>query len=157
FVDGTRFVVSSCARMELKGFVRDPAGNLCSALVSFVRGAFSFLVGQISTAGGLTIDTPVASIRSRGRGSGIGVLSLTALTFSLIEEEARAASAATTFLDDGEIKYKDLEHGVFELRTKEANPRTIWVDDPAETIVLGPKGSSVVTNSATEMHRLQET
>ena len=84
---------------------------------------------------------------------------LTALTFSLMKD-ARAADPNVTFLDDGNITYKDLEHGAFELVTKEAVPRHIIVEDPGQTIVLRPQGSSVsvnqVTNSPTRMAELQE-
>ena len=65
-----------------------------------------------------------------------------------------------TFLDDGNITYKDLEHGAFELVTKEAVPRHFLVEDPGQTIVLRPQGSSVsvnqVTNSPARMAELQE-
>ena len=84
---------------------------------------------------------------------------LTALTFSLMKE-ARAADPNVTFLDDGNITYKDLEHGAFELVTKEAVPRHFLVEDPGQTIVLRPQGSSVsvnqVTNSLARMAELQE-
>ena len=57
------------------------------------------------------------------------------------------------------ITYKDLEHGTFELVTKEAIPRHFLVEDPGETIVLRAQGSSVnvnqVTNSASRMAELQ--
>jgi len=154
FIDGTGIILASSAHVVLKEFVRGSAGHLHSALLTLARGAFAFIVGRIAKSGGLTIDTPLASIRSRSSGSGIGILSIAALTFSAIEQ-SHAQPAGTTFLDDGEITYKDLEHGVFELRTK-VNPRTIWIDNPGESVVLDKTGSSTpVTNSATEMNRLQ--
>ena len=52
------------------------------------------------------------------------MLSLTALTFSLMKE-VQAADPNVTFLDDDIITYKDLEHGAFELVTKEADPATL--------------------------------
>ena len=74
-------------------------------------------------------------------------------------KEVRAADPNVTFLDDGSITYKDLEHGAFELVTKEAVPRHILVEDPGQTIVLRPQGSSVsvnqVTNSPARMAELQ--
>src|SRR6202007_1830337 len=47
------------------------------------------------------------------------------------------------FLDDDANTYKDLDHGKFELVTKEAIPRHIIVDDPGETVVVKKIGSSV--------------
>ncbi|WP_225670818.1 VCBS domain-containing protein [Bradyrhizobium hereditatis] len=86
------------------------------------------------------------------------MLWLTALTFAL-GKQAQAADPDVTFLDDGNIAYKDLEHGSFELVTKEAIPRHIVVDDPGQTIILRSQGSSVIvsqsTNSAARMAELQ--
>ena len=73
------------------------------------------------------------------------MLSLAALTFSMMRE-VQAADPNATFLDDDSIRYKDLEHGKFELVTKEAIPRHIIVEDPGETVVLNKIGSSVSVN-----------
>ena len=62
-------------------------------------------------------------------------------------------------MDDGNITYKDLEHGAFELVTKEVVPRYFLVEDPGQTIVLRSQGSSVSvsqsTNSPARMAELQ--
>jgi hypothetical protein len=84
------------------------------------------------------------------------MLWLTALTFSVMKK-AQAADPNVTFLDDDNITYKDLEHGAFELVTKEAVPRRIIVEDPGETIVLSKTGSSVsVSPSANTRARMEE-
>ena len=86
------------------------------------------------------------------------MLWLTAVTFSLMKE-VRAADPNVTFLDDGNIAYKDLAHGAFELVTKELIPRYLLVEDPGQTIVLRSQGSSVSvsqsTNSPARMAELQ--
>lgn len=86
------------------------------------------------------------------------MLWLTALAFAL-GKQAQAADPGVTFLDDGNITYKDLEHGSFELVTKELVPRHIVVDDPGQTIMLRTQGSSVSisqsTNSPARMVELQ--
>lgn len=127
---------------------------------------FPGIVGNIGAAASLGAFRPPRSAahaltsdaRSRAHAGGFGMLWLTALTFSLMKE-VRAADPNVTFLDDGNITYKDLEHGVFELVTKEAIPRHILVEDPGQTIVLRPQGSSVsvnqVTNSPERMAELQ--
>ena len=73
--------------------------------------------------------------------------------------EVQAADPDVTFLDDGNITYKDLEHGAFELVTKEVVPRHFLVEDPGQTIVLRSQGSSVSvsqsTNSPARMAELQ--
>ena len=158
FVDGTVFNLSRDARVELSEFARDSSGTLQSALFTVTRGTFAFTAGPLAKTGSLTVDTPVGSIRSRAQGGGIGMLSFAALIFSTMKE-AQAADPNVTFLDDDTITYKDLEHGVFELITKEAIPRHIIVEDPGETIVLSRRGSSVsvseVANSPTRMQELQ--
>jgi VCBS repeat-containing protein len=158
FVDGTVFNLSRDARVVLSEFARDSNGTLRSALFAVTRGTFAFIASQLAMGGSLTVDTPVGSIRSRAQGCGIGILSLAALTFSTMKV-VQAADSNVTFLDDDKITYKDLEHGVFELITKEAIPRHIIVEDPGETVVLRRSGSSVsvneVANSLTRMQELQ--
>ena len=102
--------------------------------------------------------TVLAAIALSQRYGGIGMLTLTALIFSMIEQ-VRAADPDVTILDNDSIAYKDLEHGSFELVTKELIPRRFLVEDPGVTIVLRAQGSGVivsqVTNSATRMAELQ--
>jgi Bacterial Ig-like domain len=158
FIDGTVFTLSRDTRVVLSEFARGSDGTLRSALFAVTRGTFAFIAGQLATTGSLTVDTPVGSIRSRAQAGGIGMLSLTALTFALMKE-VQAADPNVTFLDDDSVAYKDLDHGVFELVTKEAIPRHIVVEDPGETVVLTRRGSSVsvnqVANSPARMEELQ--
>ena len=96
--------------------------------------------------------------RNRARTGGFGMLWLTALTFSLVNK-VQAADPGVTYLDDGNITYKDLEHGAFELVTKEVIPRHFLVEDPGQTVILRTQGSSVSisqsTNSPARMAELQ--
>jgi hypothetical protein len=158
FIDGTVFTLSRDTRVVLSEFARDSNGTLRSALFAVTRGTFAFIAGQLATTGSLTVDTPVGSIRSRAQAGGIGMLSLAALTFALMKE-VQAADPNVTFLDDDSVAYKHLDHGVFELVTKEAIPRHIIVEDPGETVVLTRRGSSVsvnqVANSPARMEELQ--
>src|SRR6266571_867760 len=158
FIDGTVFNLSNSTRVVLNEFVCDSNGSSHSALFGVTRGTFAFIAGEVAKTGCLRIDTPVGSIRGRAHRGGIGMLSLVALTFSILKE-AQAADSNVTFLDDDSITYKDLEHGAFELVTKEAIPRHIIVEDPGETIVLSRRGSSVsvnqIANTATRMEELQ--
>src|SRR6266702_7991995 len=158
FIDGTVFNLSRSTRVILNEFVCDSSGASHSAVFGVTRGTFAFIGGQVAKTGCLRIDSPVGSIRGRAHTGGIGTLSLVALTFAVMKE-AQAADPNVTFLDDGSITYKDLEHGVFELVTKEPIPRHIIVEDPGETIVLHPRGSTIsvnqVANTATRMEELQ--
>src|SRR5215468_2996875 len=86
--------------------------------------------------------TVLAALALSQRYGGFGMLSLAALTFATTSD-VKAADSNETFLDDDNIEYKDLEHGVFELWTKEAIPRHIIVENPAVTVVLTRIGSSV--------------
>jgi hypothetical protein len=144
-------------RLALNEFVCDANGTSHSALFGVTRGTFAFMTGRVAESRCLTVDTPVGSIRGRAHSSGIGMLSLTALTFAMIGE-VHATDPDVTILDDDSISYKDLEHGVFELVTKEPIPRHILVEDPGKTIVLHKRGSSVSvsqdTNTAARMEEL---
>jgi VCBS repeat-containing protein len=132
-----------------------------------VAALFPHLVGNFQTAAdsGPLVRAPctdtnvsVGDPRGRAHAGRFGMLWLTALTFSLMKE-VRAADPNVTFLDDGNITYKDLAHGAFELITKEVVPRYFLVEDPGQTIVLRSQGSSVSvsqsTNSPARMAELQ--
>ncbi|MGA9082639.1 MAG: Ig-like domain-containing protein, partial [Pseudolabrys sp.] len=146
--------------MALKEFPAN--GNSHAALFDITRGDFSFTAGKLAKAGHLEIATPFANIRGRSRVGGIGTLSLISLFFAAMEK-VQAASPAIGYLDDGVIipNYKDDEpHGSFELVTKEATPRRIFVDDPGVTWALRLNSSSElsvsqVSNSPAQMIQLQ--
>src|SRR5258705_666972 len=125
------------------------------------------IIGNVQTAAGSgTLRRAICSAaqamvgdpRTRAHAGGFGMLWLTALTFSIMKE-VRAADPNVTFLDDGSITYKDLEHGAFELVTKEVIPRHFLVEDPGQTVILRSQGSSIsvsqTTNSAARMAELQ--
>lgn len=157
--DGTTFQLCANAHTVLDEFICGGEKSSNSVLFRIVKGAFGFISGKAAPTGRLIIDTPVAQIQSTGRVGGIGSLAFGVFTFGLIEQ-LKAASADIALLDDGTIDYKDLKHGVFEIRTHEAHPRVIVVDDPGETIVLRPRGAGAigvetVANSATQMAQLQ--
>ena len=146
--------------MALKEFPAN--GNSHAALFDITRGDFSFTAGELAKAGHLEIATPFANIRGRSRVGGIGTLSLISLFFAAMEK-VQAAGPAIGYLDDGVIiaNYKDDEpHGSFELVTKEATPRRIFVDDPGVTWALRLNSSSElsvsqVSNSPAQMIQLQ--
>ena len=139
FINGTVFNLSGGTQVALDEFGFDSNGVSHSALFSVATGTFAFIVGQ-QKSGCLTVGTPFGNIRGRARTGGIGMLSLTALTFAIMKE-IQAAEPDAIFLDDDTITYRDLEHGAFELVTKEAVPRTIIVENPGETVVLSKVGS----------------
>ncbi|MGY3621308.1 VCBS domain-containing protein [Bradyrhizobium sp. USDA 10063] len=156
FIDGTVFNLSPGTRLVLSELICDSDGSSHSALFGVTRGTFAFIVGRVASTGCLTVDTPVGSIRGRAHAGGIGTLTLAALTFAAMKE-VQAAEPNVTYLDDDNITYKDLEHGVFELVTKEPIPRHIIVEDPGETTILSRRGSSVSVNqSANSATRMEE-
>ena len=159
FIDGTAFNLSPGARMVLDEFVCDSNGTSHSALFGVTRGTFDFIVGQVAKTGCLRIDTPVGSIRGRARTGGIGMLSLTALIFSVLKEVQAAEFSSQRplldSLDDDNIKPKDLQlNGVVELFMRDGRHYTL--DDPSQTVVISGSGSfSAVTNSPARMEELQ--
>ncbi|WP_064737339.1 VCBS domain-containing protein [Bradyrhizobium sp. Ai1a-2] len=157
FIDGTVFNLSPGSCLVLNELICDSSGTSHSAVFGVTRGTFAFVAGRLAKTGCLTVDTPVGSIRGRAHAGGIGTLTLVALTFAAMKE-VQAAEPDATYFDDDSIAYKDLEHGVFELVTKEPIPRHIIVEDPGETTILSKRGSSVsvsqTANSATRMEEL---
>ena len=145
-------------RLDRSGDVDIQATAGRGASHPLLRAAFAFIGGRTGKAGSPGIDTHLGGIQGRTHTGGMSLLSLTALTFATMKV-AQAADANVTFLDDDSIAYKDMEHGVFELVTKEAIPRYIIVEDPGETIVLNRSGSSIsvsqFANSAARMEELQ--
>ena len=158
FIDGTLVSLSNSARMVLKEFPGD--GNLPAALFDITRGDFSFVAGELAKTGNIKIDTPFASIRGRWRAGGIGTLSLVSL-FLAVMDKVQAAPPDAAHWDDEQIPvdYKDEPHGSFEVITKEATPRRIYVDDPGVTWAFRLNSASElsvnqIANSPARMEQL---
>jgi len=157
FADGSRFRLAPNAAFALdQTFSAETAQS--TALVRVLKGVFAFVTGR-AAIGRFVIDTPVGRIQSSTQAIGIGSLAFGALTLGLIHD-LKAASADLGLLDDGTIDYRDLKHGVFEIRTKEAHPRIIVVDDPSVTVELRPRGGGTVgvdevANTPAQMAQLQ--
>src|SRR5262245_19442031 len=133
FVDGTVFMLSRDTRVVLDEFVCGADGISQAALCAGARGTCAFIDARMARSGSLQIDTAVGSIRGRSHAGGFRTLPLTALTFAAMSE-LQAADPNATVLDEDAIEYKDLEHGSFDLWTKEAIPRHIIVEDPSQTV-----------------------
>ena len=157
FLDGTTFHLYANARVVLDEFIYDAEKTSNSALLRVTKGLFGFIAGKVATTGRLIIDTPLAKIQNTAPAASIG--SLAFIFFFALIEELEASSQNIALLDDGSIVYKDLQHGIFEIVTKERIPRVIVVDDPAETIILrlGSSGISVdhVANTPAQMAQLE--
>ena len=167
FIDDTVFNLSGDAHLELNEFVCDAAGALHSGLFDIARGNFAFKAGQVANAGCLTFETPVASIRGRARSRGIGTLSLTALTFAILDEAKAQGSNGNPFLDgnplfpgatyseDGTIDLKDAKFGIVELFLKGGG--VTYLDNPGVTVFV-PNGSSTpqfIPNTPADQAKLQ--
>ncbi|WP_143201671.1 DUF5801 repeats-in-toxin domain-containing protein [Bradyrhizobium sp. NAS96.2] len=156
-IDGAMLHLPAGTRLALGDLTENSVGGLRPGLFATARSIFRLIGRRLAGSDVLTADTPVGTVRA----SGLGLLSFAALTFSLLKDsqDARAAEPNVTILDDDNITYKDMHHGVFELVTKEANPRHIVVDDPGVTVVLTARGSSVsvsqVSNSPAHMEDLR--
>src|ERR1700722_16812171 len=157
FADGSRFRLAPNTAFALdQTFSAETARG--AALVRVLKGVFAFVTGRAGN-GRFVIDTPVGRIQSSSQAIGIGSLAFGALTLGLIHD-LKAASADLGLLDDGTIDYRDLKHGVFEIRTKEAHPRIILVADPSVTVELRPRGGGTVgveevANTPAQMAQLQ--
>jgi VCBS repeat-containing protein len=118
--------------------------------------AFASIAGRATKRGQSGFETPVAGTQGRTQAGGMGLLSLTALTFATMSD-AHAADANVTVLDEDNISFKQMPHGTLELVTKEAVPRYLVVEDPGETVVISKSGSSInVTQLANSPARMEE-
>src|SRR6266545_9173 len=86
FIHGTVFNLSGDTCVVLNEFACDSNGTSHSPLFEVTRGTFAFIAGEVAKTGCLRVDTPVGSIRGRAHAGGFGMLSLVALTFSMINE-----------------------------------------------------------------------
>jgi T1SS-143 domain-containing protein len=154
FNDGTAFNLSASSRMVLDEFVCDPNGASNSARFNVGQGIFAFIAGKVAKAGRLSINTPVAKIRSAAQGGGTGIVTLAALTFAVIDE--LQAHSPFAFLDDDLITYKDLPHGIVEVVINSGvnAGQRILVDDPGIMTVVDSAGT--VTRIALTGSRVAE-
>ncbi len=65
-VDGTVFNMGASARMVLSELLYDASSTSNSALVSLVKGSFTFVAGQVAHTGDMKVDTPVMTVGIRG-------------------------------------------------------------------------------------------
>src|SRR5262245_39353723 len=65
-LDGTVFNMGAAARMVINELLYDANSNSNSALVSLVKGTFTFVAGQVAKTGDGKVDTPVATMGIRG-------------------------------------------------------------------------------------------
>ena len=65
-IDGTVFNMGASARMVLSELLYDSNSTSNSAVVSLVKGTFSFVAGHVAHTGDMKLDTPVATMGIRG-------------------------------------------------------------------------------------------
>ena len=65
-MDGTAFNMGADARMVLSELIYDSNSSSNSASISLLKGAFTFVAGQVAHTGDMKIDTPVATMGIRG-------------------------------------------------------------------------------------------
>jgi hypothetical protein len=65
-LDGTVFNMGASARMVLSDLIYDANSTSNSAVVSLVKGTFSFVAGHVARTGDMKLDTPVATMGIRG-------------------------------------------------------------------------------------------
>jgi hypothetical protein len=139
FADGTIFNLSARTRMVVGEFLYDPSGSSNSALVKMVQGAFAYIAGKIARTGKLDIETPIGTLRVRGTapGSGIGILTLAALTLYGVEDAQ--SIAPEPILENDRL----VPHGIYVLLSRDDPSRVLAVvDDPDIIVVLHARGSA---------------
>jgi Ca2+-binding RTX toxin-like protein len=77
FSDGTALSLSANSRMAMTEFIYDPNSTSNSGVMSLLQGGFAFISGQVAHTGGLTFQTPVATMGIRGTAGGCACASQT--------------------------------------------------------------------------------
>ena len=151
--DGTVFNLAPFSRVVLDELVQRSDRSLASAQLSVSQGTFAVYAGHLGKTANLSINTPSGLIRGI-KGGAVLSLSVATFMFVLIKELHADVRDVGLLLDDI-IKYTDLEHGSFEIVTKEAVPRVLMVDNPEVMVVMQPTptGFSIqqVTVSSVQM------
>ena len=141
FIDGTTFHLYANSHIVLDRFNFGADISPHSARLRATKGKFGLMAGQIAATGRFVVETPLSKIRSMPPAAGVASLGFIFLLCLIDDLKASSESETLWLVDGGSITYKDFEHGVFELVTKDG--QHIIVDDPGQTIVLHPTGSSV--------------
>ncbi|MBI1204120.1 MAG: hypothetical protein GC182_16585, partial [Rhodopseudomonas sp.] len=157
-VDGTTFQIYAHSHFALDRYTFGADKASHAARLRADKGKFGVMAGQIAAAGRLVIETPLGKIQNVAPLAGVASLGFMFLLCLIDDVQAGSESQTLWLIDDTTISYKDFEHGVFELVTRDGVH--IIVDDPAQTIVLHPNGSNVgverVTIDRAQIVALQE-
>src|SRR5262249_6846804 len=105
-----------------------------SALINVVEGTFAYLGGKVARTGELRLATPFATIRRTASGSGIGILTLGALTLYGLRDSFATSGPVT---DDGLID--DRPFSTYDLYFRDG--QHLVVDSPDFELVVTPRGS----------------
>jgi hypothetical protein len=92
FGDGTSFIASSNARMEINEFIYDPKGTSNSTVFNLTKGTFTFLAGKTAKSGNMKVETPVGTMGIRGTAPHVEIVDDNTVKFTtLIEENKNVA------------------------------------------------------------------
>ncbi len=76
FADGTIFTLAASSRMVVDELIYDPEATDNSGAFSLVQGGFVFVAGQVAKTGGMTVETPAATMGIRGTNVSAEIISL---------------------------------------------------------------------------------
>jgi hypothetical protein len=93
FGDGTSFIASSNARMEINEFIYDPKGSSNSTLFNLTKGTFTFLAGKAAKSGDMKVETPVGTMGIRGTAPHVEIVDDSTVKFTTLIEENKNVEA----------------------------------------------------------------
>lgn len=93
FGDGTSFIASSNARMEINEFIYDPKGSSNSTLFNLTKGTFTFLAGKAAKSGNMKVETPVGTMGIRGTAPHVEIVDDNTVKFTTLIEENKNVEA----------------------------------------------------------------
>lgn len=107
FGDGTSFIASSNARMEINEFIYDPKGTSNSTLFNLTKGTFTFLAGKAAKTGNMKVETPVGTMGIRGTAPHVEILDDNTVNFTTLIEESKNVEPKTAPTPRRELRAGD--------------------------------------------------
>ena len=95
FGDGTSFVTSANARMEINEFIYDPKGRSNSTLFNLTKGTWTFLAGKTAKTGNMRVETPVGTMGIRGTAPHVEIVDSGTVKFTTLIEASKNLESAS--------------------------------------------------------------
>ncbi|MEL6751352.1 MAG: Ig-like domain-containing protein, partial [Pseudomonadota bacterium] len=142
FADGTIFTMAANSRMVLDDLIYDPNATDNSATFDLVEGSFVFIAGAVAKTGGMTVNTPAATMGIRGTTVHVDIQTVNGVTTVEVslnrDPDGELGSFTLTRLDGTVIDTLDTTETKWVVSPIEGETREVFrtVEDLASDQVL---------------------